>query len=74
MDGSLPGSSGPWIFLGRNTGVCCHFPPPGNLPDPGIFLYLTLSYNGNLILFLEIHDSENYSSLILTLFPPWSRS
>ena len=23
-------------FLGKNTGIGCHFPPPGELPDPGI--------------------------------------
>jgi len=28
----------PWDFLGKNTGVGCHFsfPPPGDLSDPGI--------------------------------------
>ena len=26
----------PWDFPGKNTGVGCHFPPPGELPDPGI--------------------------------------
>ena len=25
-----------WDFSGKNTGVGCHFPPPGDLPDPGI--------------------------------------
>ena len=34
MDCSPPGSS--WDFLGKNTGVSCHFPTPGDLPDPGI--------------------------------------
>ena len=29
---------GPWGFSGKNTGVGCHFPPPGDLPDPGIKL------------------------------------
>ena len=28
----------PWDFPGQNTGVGCHFPPPGDLPDPGIEL------------------------------------
>ena len=28
--------SGPWDFSGKNIGVGCHFPPPGDLPDPGI--------------------------------------
>ena len=23
-------------LLGKNTGIGCHFPPPGELPDPGI--------------------------------------
>ena len=26
----------PWDSLGKNTGVGCRFPPPGDLPDPGI--------------------------------------
>ena len=26
----------PWDFPGKNTGVGCHFPLPGNLPDPRI--------------------------------------
>ena len=35
MDSSPPGSSSPWDVPGKNTGVGCHFPPPGDLPDPG---------------------------------------
>ena len=26
----------PWNFSGKNTGVGCHFLPPGDGPDPGI--------------------------------------
>ena len=26
----------PWDFLGKNTGVGCHCPSPGDLPDPRI--------------------------------------
>ena len=26
----------PWDSPGKNTGVCCHFPSPGDLLDPGI--------------------------------------
>ena len=26
----------PWHFSGKDTGAGCHFPPPGDLPDPGI--------------------------------------
>ena len=26
---------GPWDFPGKNPGVGGHFPPPGDLPDPG---------------------------------------
>ena len=33
---SPPGSSVHAIFLGKNTGVGCHFLLQGNLPDPGI--------------------------------------
>ena len=28
----------PWNFPGKNTGVGCHFPSPGDLFDPGIKL------------------------------------
>ena len=33
---SPPGSFHPWDFLGKSTGVGCHFLLQGNLPDPGI--------------------------------------
>ena len=36
MDCSPPVLLCPWDFPGKNTGVGCHFPPPGDLPDPGI--------------------------------------
>ena len=36
MDYSPPGSSCPWNYPGKNTGVGCHFLLQGNLPDPGI--------------------------------------
>ena len=36
MDCSLPGSTSPWDFPGKNTGVGCHFLSPGDLPNPGI--------------------------------------
>ena len=26
----------PWDSLGKNTGVGCHAPPPGDLHDPGV--------------------------------------
>ena len=26
----------PWNFPGKNTGVCCHLPSPGDLPDPEV--------------------------------------
>ena len=26
----------PWNFPGKNTGVGFHFPPPGDIPNPGI--------------------------------------
>ncbi|MGC2927777.1 hypothetical protein, partial [Enterococcus faecalis] len=26
----------PWNFPGKNTGVHCHFPSPGDLPNSGI--------------------------------------
>ena len=36
MDHSPPGFLCPWNFPDKNIGVGCHFPPPGDLPDPGI--------------------------------------
>ena len=39
LECSLPGSSVHSIFFffsGKNTGVSCHFPPPWDLPNPGI--------------------------------------
>ena len=35
VDCRLPGSSCPWNFSGKSTGVGCHFPPPRDVPDPG---------------------------------------
>ena len=35
MDCSLSGSSCPYNFLGKNTGVGCHFPPLGLFPIQG---------------------------------------
>ena len=40
MDYSLPGFSSPWNSLGKNTGVGCHFPPPGDLPHQELNLRL----------------------------------
>ena len=36
MDCSLPGSSGPWDFPGKNTGVDCHFLLQGIFPSPRV--------------------------------------
>ena len=36
MDHSPPGFLCPWNFPDKVIGVGCHFPPPGDLPDPGI--------------------------------------
>ena len=36
MDCSPPGSSIHGDSPGKNTGVGCHFSPPGDLPNPGI--------------------------------------
>ena len=36
MNYSPPGSSCPWDFLGKNTGVGCHALLQGDLPNPGI--------------------------------------
>ena len=39
LSGILSGSS-VWDSPGNNTGVGCHFPPPGDLCDSGIKLHL----------------------------------
>ena len=36
MDCSLPGSSVHGILQARILEGCCTFPPPGDLPDPGM--------------------------------------
>ena len=36
MDCSPPGSKHPWNFVGKDTGVGCHFLLQWNLPNPGI--------------------------------------
>ena len=36
MDYSLPSSCVHGIFPGKNTGVGCYLPSPGDLPHPGI--------------------------------------
>jgi len=33
----------PWDFSGKNTGMDYHFPPPGDLPEPGIKLTFPMS-------------------------------
>ena len=35
IDYSLPGSSGPWHFPGKNIGECCHFLHQGFFPTQG---------------------------------------
>ena len=40
MDCSLPGSSCPYKFSGKNTGVDCHFLPLGLFPTQGSNLHL----------------------------------
>ena len=50
MDCSPPGSSCPWEFPGKNTGVfftfTFTFPSPGDLPGPGIELECPASAGG----------------------------
>ena len=36
FDKLLGSSFPPWDSPGKSTGVGCHFPSPGDLPDPGI--------------------------------------
>ena len=55
----LPGSSSPWNFSGKNTGVDCHFLSPGDLPN---------LQGSNLCLLCLLH----WQSDSLPLAPPGS--
>ena len=50
MDSSLPGSSCPWDFPGKNTGVGFHFLLQGIFPTQGSIPHL-VSYIGRQILY-----------------------
>ena len=52
MDCSLPGST-VWDSPGNNTGVGCHFPPPGNLCDSGIKQHVLNQHVDSLPLSLQ---------------------
>ena len=64
IDCSLPGSSCPWNFSGKNTGVDCHFPPPGDLPNPrfeptssvspALHSFYPLSYQGSSLVTITL--------------------
>ena len=47
-----------WGFPGKNTGVCCHFIPPGDLPNPGIELMSPVSLHFRQILYLLSHQGS----------------
>ena len=55
MDCSLPGSSGPWYFPGKNTGVACHSLLQGIFPTLG----------SNLCLLHVLHWLAGSLSLVL---------
>ena len=63
IDCSLPGSSCPWDFPGKNTGVGCHFLLQEIFPTPGLNLGLLhcrqtryrLSHQGSLIHIYHVH-------------------
>ena len=49
MDGSSPDSSVHGIFPGKNTGVGCHFPSPGDRSNPEIKLESPALHAGRLV-------------------------
>ena len=56
----------PWDFPGKDTGVGCHFPSPGDLPDPGIELGSpALQADALLSELLVSRSLQNVSSYIL---------
>ena len=63
MGYSPPGSSCSWNFSGKNTGVGCHFPPPGDLLNPGIKSACLVSpaLAKPLLLCLTLCDPMDYS-------------
>ena len=74
MDYSLPGSSVPWDFPGKNTGVGCNFLLQGIFPTQGSNLYLlhwqadslSLSHQGSHIcvcVCTHTHTQEYYSAI-----------
>ena len=67
MDCSLPGSSNPWDFPGKSTGVGCHFLLQGIFPTQGLKPGLShckqilyhLSHQGSPILLLLLYIAIN---------------
>ena len=54
LDYSLPGSSCPWDFPGKNTGVGCHFLSPGDLSNLCLLCFLHCRW----ILYLLNHQGS----------------
>ena len=72
MDCSLPGSSVHGILQGKNTGMGCHYPPPGNLPNPGIELTafsVSSSLKADSLPLSHLGSPEEISSFSFYCFP-----
>ena len=50
----------PWDFLGKNTGVGCHFLSPGNLPNRGIQGIIYYLATGKILLSLGLGYSRHF--------------
>ena len=58
MNCSLPGSSCPWDFSGKNTGVGCHFLLQGIFLTQGLNLYLLCLLHYRWFLYLLSHQGS----------------
>ena len=70
----------PWDSPGKNTGVSCHFPLPGDLTDPGIKLESPVSpalqedslpaepSEKTIVLMLQVKDGSSFFKWYFTIF------
>ena len=59
-----------WDFSGKNTGVSCHFPTPGDLPHLGIKLLRAKIYKAvhcNLMNYFSVSQFSSVAQSCLTL-------
>ena len=62
-----------WDFSGKNTGIDCHFPLPGDLPDPGIKAVSPISpaLQANSLLTESTFSSVQFSSVSQSCSTLW---